>query len=227
MNPSEVDQSAFTHFRDRRHAGISLSKALQQYTGALDTLILALPRGGVPVAEEVAKALHLPLDVLLVRKLGVPGHDEIAMGAIAMAGVQVMNDEIVARFNVSDIAIDEVLAFETVELQRRNTLYRQNQLPPEVKGKTVIVVDDGLATGATMMAAVKALREMEVAKVVVACPVGAPATALKLNALADEVVCLHMPEPFYGVGQWYIDFSQTSDQEVLDCLVHTRRLENH
>lgn len=209
---------AITHFRDRHHAGHDLGKALRDYEAAKDTLILALPRGGVPIGNEVAKVLHLPLDVLLVRKLGVPGYEEIAMGAISTGGVKVLNDDVIARFNVSHTKFEEVLAFEEIELVRRNKLYRKGRPPLDVEGKTIILVDDGLATGATMMAAVKALREIEAGRIVVACPVGAPSTVVKLNALADEVVCLHMPEPFHGVGQWYLEFPQTSDQEVLDSL---------
>lgn len=213
----------FKHFRDRHHAGVTLASKLLEYAGVFNILVLALPRGGVPVAYEVAKALDLPLDVLLVRKLGLPSHEELAMGAISTGGTQVINDEILARYNVSHTALEEVLSFEQLELTRRNSLYRQDQPPPKVKEKTIIVIDDGLATGATMMAAIKALREMEAATIIVACPVGAADTFIKLNALADKVVCLHMPEPFVGVGQWYDDFSQTSDQQVLDLLGKSKK----
>jgi predicted phosphoribosyltransferase len=205
-------------FRDRKHAGHLLSMFLSHYANRADVLVLALPRGGVPVASEVARTLRAPLDVFLVRKLGLPGQEELAMGAIATGGVRVLNEEVVIALDLSNELIDMVAAEEQRELERRERAYRDDRPPPDVRGKTVILVDDGLATGSTMRAAVAALRQQGPARIVVAVPVGAHQTCAGLEKLADEVVCARMPEPFYAVGAWYQDFSQTTDEEVFDLL---------
>jgi predicted phosphoribosyltransferase len=181
-------------------------------------VVLALPRGGVPVAFEVARALHAPLDVFLVRKLGVPGHEELAMGALATGGVRVLNDDVVHALDIPEEAIAAVAAEEGQELARRERLYRGNRSAPAVRGRTVILVDDGLATGSSMRAAVAALRRQGPARLVVAVPVGAPETCAEFQDVADEVVCARTPEPFYAVGLWYDDFTQTTDEEVRDLL---------
>ncbi len=204
--------------QDRHDAGKRLAGALSHYAGRTDTVVLALPRGGVPVAYEISRVLDLPLDVLLVRKLGVPGHEELAMGAIAWGDIRVLNDDIIKELNISEDAIEDAVARESELIRQRNILYRDNRPPPLVEGKTVIVVDDGLATGATMKAAIAALRQAGAERVVAATPVGASQTRDELLALADEVVCLATPYPFYGVGQWYADFSQISDTLVKDLL---------
>ena len=201
-------------FRDRTDAGQQLAKRLSRFANRSDVVVLALPRGGVPVGYEVARALHAPLDVFLVRKLGLPGHEELAMGAIATGGVRVVNDEVVRRLGVPEAMIDEVAAEELKELKRRERSYRADRSAPNVKDRTVILVDDGLATGSTMRAAVAALRRLHPAWIVVAVPVGAADTCATLAEEADEVVCVSMPEPFYAVGSWYEDFGQTSDDEV-------------
>jgi len=201
-------------FRDRIDAGRQLAKRLSRFADRSDVVVLALPRGGVPVGYEVARALHAPLDVFLVRKLGLPGHEELAMGAIATGGVRVVNDEVVRRLGVPEAMIDEVAAEELKELKRRERSYRADRSAPNVKDRTVILVDDGLATGSTMRAAVAALRRLHPAWIVVAVPVGAADTCATLAEEADEVVCVSMPEPFYAVGSWYEDFGQTSDDEV-------------
>jgi len=201
-------------FQDRVEAGQALAKALAAYKGRKDVLLFALPRGGVPVAHEVAKALSLPLDIWLVRKLGMPGQEEFALGAIALGGVRYINPEYVAMGGISQKSLEQVIAKEEAELQRRNDLYRQGKPLPQMKEKTVIVIDDGLATGATMRAAVESLRQLQAKRIIVAVPVGSSSARQDLASLADEVVCLYAPEPFYGVGQWYRDFSQTSDEEV-------------
>lgn len=205
-------------FKDREHAGRRLAEALSKYADARNALVLALPRGGVPVAYEISSKLHLPLDLLLVRKLGVPGHEELAMGAIAWGHIRFFNDDIIKGLNIAQQEIDQVIDREQRTLVERNALYRKDSPPPSVEGMTVIIVDDGLATGATMKAAVTAMRQAAAAKIVVAVPVGAPSTCIELESLADEVVCLSAPEPFYGVGRWYADFSQTTDREVTDLL---------
>jgi putative phosphoribosyl transferase len=205
-------------FRDRHDAGRVLAEKLRHYAGRDDVLVLALPRGGVPVAYEVATALGAPLDVFLVRKLGVPGREELAMGAIASGGVRVMNDSVVAMLRVPDRAIAAVAAAEARELARQERAFRDDRPPPAVRGRTVVLVDDGLATGATMRAAVAALRKLGPARVVVAVPVGAADTCGEFEADADEVVCATEPEPFLAVGYWYDDFSQTTDDEVRDLL---------
>lgn len=208
----------YPRFENREEAGRELSNALAKYKDKPDTIILALPRGGVPVAHKVAKALNLPMDVWLVRKLGVPGHEELAMGAIALNGAFHINKEIALGLNIPQQLLNQVIAKERTELARRNKLYRQGRPIPDIRGKTVIIIDDGLATGATMRAAVELMRQMHAAKIVVAAPVGAKETCRVLAAVADEIACLRMPEPFYGVGQWYMDFSQTSDEEVQKLL---------
>ncbi len=205
-------------FTDRFEAGRRLADELSAYAGRSDVLVLALPRGGVPVGYEVARALHAPLDVFLVRKLGVPGQEELAMGAIATGGVRVLNDEVVRKLRLPPRVIDAVARRENAELHRREWLYRDDRPLPDVRGKIVILVDDGLATGSTMRAAVAALRQQGPARIMVAVPVGAPETCSELKAEADDVVCVAMPEPFYAVGLWYEDFSQTSDAEVRHLL---------
>jgi len=205
-------------FRDRTDAGRRLADKLNQYAGRDDVIVLALPRGGVPVGAEVARALGAPLDVFLVRKLGVPGHEELAMGAIATGGVRVLNRDVLDQLHIPRERVDLVAAKEMEELTRREAAYRDGRPAPDVRGKTAILVDDGLATGASMKAAVAALRDLGPARVVAAVPVGAPETCAELEALADEVVCATTPDPFYAVGSWYADFDQTTDDEVRDLL---------
>ena len=210
-------------FRNRRQAGQALARVLSAYADRRDVLVLALPRGGVPVGFEVAEALHAPLDVFIVRKLGVPGREEYAMGAIASGGVRVLNESVARLLHISDAAIEEVARTEQQELQRRERLYRDARPPPKVRGRTVLVVDDGLATGSTMRVAVRAVRRQAPARVVVAAPVAAPEACELLRGEADDVVCAEMPSPFWGVGRWYLDFSQTSDEEVCRLLHNARR----
>ncbi len=205
-------------FRDRFHAGQELAGQLRAYADRPDVIVLALPRGGVPVGYEVARALHVPLDVFIVRKLGVPGHEELAMGAIASGGVRVLNRDIVQELDVPGYLIDRVAARELQELARREHAYRDDRPPPDVQGKTVLLVDDGLATGATMRAAVRALRQQGPARIVVAVPVASPEACTELAAEVDEIVCFKTPSPFHGVGAWYEDFSQTSDEEVHELM---------
>jgi erythromycin esterase-like protein/predicted phosphoribosyltransferase len=209
-------------FRDRNEAGRLLAKKLTAYANRPDVLVLALPRGGVPVAYEIARALGAPLDVFVVRKLGIPGYEELAMGAVATGGVRVLNDQIVQRLGIPKYVIDAVAAREEQELARRERLYRGGRPPPDVRGRTVILVDDGLATGATMRAAVMALRQLQPARIVVAIPTGSPDTCEELRSEVDEVVCAITPEPFLAVGHWYEDFSQTTDEEVRDLLAQAR-----
>jgi len=201
-------------FRDRREGGAALATKLAQYAGRPDVIVLALPRGGVPVAHEVATSLGVPLDVFLVRKLGTPGHRELAMGAIASGGVRVLNDEVVRWYGIPEGAINAVARTEQVELERREREYRRDRPPRDLGGLIVILVDDGLATGSTMRAAVEAVRLHKPSRVVVAVPVAAAETCREFRARADEIVCAKTPEPFSAVGQWYIDFSQTTDDEV-------------
>jgi putative phosphoribosyl transferase len=205
-------------FRDRTDAGRQLAARLTHYAGRDDVIVLALPRGGVPIGYEVAEALGAPLDVFLVRKLGTPGHEELAMGAIASGGVRVLNDQVVRMLRPSEDVIARVEAAERRELKRREYEYRGGRPPLDVRGKTVILVDDGLATGSTMRAAVAAVRKLGPARVVVAVPVGAAETCEEFEGEADEAVCAHEPDPFYAVGAWYDDFSQTTDEEVRDLL---------
>jgi putative phosphoribosyl transferase len=205
-------------FKNRSEAGRFLAEQLSAYANRPDTLVLALPRGGVPVAYEVAKALGAPLDVFQVRKLGLPGHEELAMGAIATGGVRVRNPEVVEYLRIPDEVIDEVTARERQELERRERLYREGRPALSPRGRVVILVDDGLATGSTMLAAVLALRQQQPASIVVAVPVAAKQTCEELRTVADEVVCAVTPDPFYAVGLWYEDFSQTTDEEVRELL---------
>jgi predicted phosphoribosyltransferase len=205
-------------FRDRREAGQLLAAKLAEYAKRPDVLVLALPRGGVPVAYEVARALGAPLDLFLVRKLGIPGHEELAMGAVATGGVRVLNDQVVDGLRIPDYVIDRVTTQEQQELTRRERLYRGGRPPADVRGRTVILVDDGLATGATMHAAIQALRQQQPARIIVAVPTAAPETCEALRAEVDDVICAITPEPFYAVGLWYEDFSQTTDEEVRDLL---------
>ena len=210
-------------FADRRQAGKKLANRLTNYANRLDVVVLALPRGGVPVAFEVARALHAPMDVFLVRKLGVPGHEELAMGAIATGGIRVLNEEVTSQMQISLSAIDEVARREEQELNRRERLYHGDRPGSDMRGRTVILIDDGLATGSTMRAAARALRKIQPAKIVVAVPVGAAETCADLCDEVDEVICLATPEPFIAVGAWYSNFEQTSDPEVrelLDRIVH-------
>lgn len=202
------------YFRDRADAGRELAGRLAAYAHRPDVLVLALPRGGVPVAYEVARALGAPLDVFLVRKLGVPGHEELAMGAVATGGVRVLNPDAVEGLRISDRVIDAVTAQEQLELERRERAYRADRPPPDVRGKTVLLVDDGLATGATMYAAAAALRRLGPERIVVAVPVSSPETCEAFRDMVDDIVCAITPEPLYAVGRWYQDFSQTTDDEV-------------
>jgi putative phosphoribosyl transferase len=201
-------------FRDRFHAGRRLAGALQAYAGRPNLLVLALPRGGVPVGYEVARALNAPLDVMLVRKLGVPGHEELAMGAIASGGIRIVCDEVVKAFGIPEHLVATIAMNEEEELDRRERMYRDHRPPPEVKGRTVILVDDGLATGSTMRAAAAALRTQSPERLVVAVPVAPPETCAALQSEVDDVICARVPEPFFAVGNWYDDFSQISDEEV-------------
>jgi putative phosphoribosyl transferase len=205
-------------FRDRSDAGQKLAEALVAYADRPDVIVLGLPRGGVPVAYEVARALHAPLDVFLVRKLGVPGYEELAMGAIASGGVRVLNEDVIRGLGIPQEDIEAVVSEEQQELERRARVYRDDRPPPDVRGKTAILIDDGLATGATMKAAVAALRQLHPSRIVVAVPVAASETCRELGAEVDEIVCLATPEPFHAVGLWYEQFSQTTDQEVHDLL---------
>ena len=205
-------------FQDRTDAGRQLAEELLSYAGRDDAIVLALPRGGVPVAFEVAQRLGVPLDVFVVRKLGVPGHEELAMGAIASGGVRVLNEDVLYVLPDAQSIVEMVTAIEREELKRRERDYRSNRPAPEVRGRTVILVDDGLATGATMRAAAAALRQQGAAKIIVAVPVGAPGTCHEIRSVADEVVCLQTPGSFMGVGQYYEDFSQTTDEEVRELL---------
>ena len=217
-------------FRDREEAGELLAEKLTAYAKTPDLIVLALPRGGVPVGAQVARKLDAPFDVFVVRKLGLPGHPELAMGAIASGGVRVLNGDVINALRVPPEIVDAVAAEEFQELRRREQSYRDDLPPPVVEGKTVIVVDDGIATGATMVAAISALRQLHAGRVVVAAPTIARSIYQHLRKVADDVVAVIMPEEFYGVGQWYADFSQTSDEEVQQWLaergpaiVETRR----
>ena len=209
-------------FRDRREAGRLLGEVLKQHAGRPGLLVLALPRGGVPVGYEVARALNAPLDVMLVRKLGVPGHEELAMGAIASGGVRILSKDVVSTLGIADREIAAVAAVEEEELARREKAYRGDRSPPDMKGRTVILVDDGLATGSTMRAAAAALRAQGVERLIVAVPVAPPETCEALRSEVDEVVCALEPEPFLAVGLWYEDFSQTTDEEVRELLRQAR-----
>lgn len=205
-------------FRNRVEAGQMLAKRLAKYVNRPEVLVLALPRGGVPVGFEVAQALNAPLDVFVVRKLGVPGHEELAMGAIASGGVRVLNGSVVEGLNIPDDLIDAVAAQESQELERRERAYRDDRSAPDVQGRTVILVDDGIATGSTMKAAVEALRQLEAGRIVVAAPTAALSTVREMRGDVDELVAVMTPADFMGVGQWYEDFSQTTDEEVRELL---------
>lgn len=211
-------------FRDRSEAGKLLAAQLTEYANRLDVLVLGLPRGGVPVAFEVAKALDAPLDVCLVRKLGVPGHKELAMGAIAPGGVRVINENVVDWLRISQQTIDEVTAIEIRELERRNHIYRGNRPALKVKNHTIILVDDGIATGATIRAAIATLKQQQPRELVVAVPVAAAATCEELQAEVDKIVCVLIPEDLYAIGIWYEDFQQTTDAEVCELLTRQKLL---
>jgi predicted phosphoribosyltransferase len=223
--PSIYQRLIGQRFSDRRDAGRRLAGELAAagYDRDGDVLILALPRGGVPVAYEVARRLDAPLDVFLVRKLGVPGHEELAMGAIATGGVLVLNDDVVRHARVDKAEIDQVARREAAELARREREYRGDRPPPAVEGRTAILIDDGLATGASMRAAAAAVKRLHPKKVVVAVPVAAPETCAQFRDLVDDVVCAITPDPFAAVGMWYEDFSQTSDEEVRELLARADR----
>lgn len=213
---------AEARYDDRRDAGRKLAEQLGAYRGKPDVIVLGLPRGGVPVAYEVARGLGVPLEVFLVRKLGVPGQEELAMGAIATGGVMTLNREVIDEMSIPDEVIRAVALREWQELARRESLYRGSNPPPEVAGKTAILVDDGLATGSTMRAAISALKKQGPARIVVAVPVAAAQTCDQLSAEVDEVVCPHTPDQFYAVGLWYQDFSPTSDEQVHNLLESAR-----
>ncbi len=205
-------------FADRAHAGRELARRLGAFAGRPDVRVLALPRGGVPVGYEVARALGVPLDVFVVRKLGVPGHEELAMGAIASGGTRVLDRSVTEVLGIGDDEIEQVTAREAAEVARRDALYRAGRPPVDVRGKTVILVDDGLATGSTMSAAVEAVRGLQPAVVIVAVPVSSDQAAEMIGAIADELIALLVPRTFFAVGAWYDDFGQTSDEEVRELL---------
>jgi predicted phosphoribosyltransferase len=211
-----------SRFRDRHDAGRRLAARVRGYAHRPDVIVLALPRGGVPVGYEVAKALGVPLDVFVVRKLGLPWHEELAMGAIASGGVRVLDADLIRVARVSENDIERVTAAEQAELERRERQYRGERPFPDLRGKTVILVDDGLATGATMRAAIAALRQEGPSRIVVAVPVSAPETCHAFRDIADDVICAQTPEPFRAVGLWYDDFSQTTDEEVHELLERAR-----
>jgi putative phosphoribosyl transferase len=206
-------------FADRSEAGRQLGNALApRYAGRDDVLVLGLPRGGVPVAYEVARVLDAPLDVFVVRKLGMPGHEEFGIGAIATGGVRVVDDEVLRAYGIDELTLQRLVERERRELERREKLYRDDRPFPAVRDRIMILVDDGLATGSTMRAAIAALRHESPKEIVVAVPVAAPETAGNVANEADTLVCLETPDPFYAVGLWYVDFDQTSDAEVHDLL---------
>ena len=210
-------------FRDRTDAGRKLADRLAAYANYPNAMVLALPRGGVPVAFEVAEALNLPLDIFVVRKLGLPGHEEFAIGAIASSGARVLNQDLIRQLSLSDEIIEHIVAREQRELERREQTYRGQRPVLDVRDRVIIIVDDGLATGSSMRAAIAALRQKRPAKLIVAVPVGARATCSELAALADEAICLETPENFSAVGLWYNDFSQITDEEVIDLLARNQR----
>ncbi|HEY2973326.1 MAG TPA: phosphoribosyltransferase [Pyrinomonadaceae bacterium] len=214
-------------FQDRRDAGRQLAARLRRYADRSDVLVLALPRGGVPVAYEVAQKLNAPLDVFLVRKLGVPGYEELAMGAIASGGVRVLNEDIVNYLRIPDEVMDAVAIREQHELERRERAYRGDRPPPDVKDRVVILIDDGLATGSTMRAAAESLRLQKPRRIVVAVPVSSPETCNQFRGEVDEIVCAFTPEHFQGVGLWYEDFSQVSDEEVRELLQQATQEQHH
>ena len=214
-----------TQFRDRTQGGQLLATKLSEYAYRKDVLVLALPRGGVPVAFEVAKALNAPLDIMVVRKLGVPGHEELAMGAIAPGGLRVLDPGVVQRSHVSNSRLEAVVAKEQAEMERREMVYRGNAPPPVVRDKTVILVDDGLATGSTMRAAAAAAKRGEPARIVVAVPTAPPSSVHDLRSEVDEVIAYMTPRMFFGVGEWYQKFNQVSDEEVRALLEQAKRRE--
>lgn len=214
-------------FHDRSDAGKQLATKLVGYANRPDVLVLALPRGGVPVAFEVAQLLHARLDIFLVRKLGVPGQEELAMGAIASGHVRVLNENVIDMFHIADDVVNSVAAKEQQELERRELFYRGDCPQPDVHDRIVILVDDGLATGSTMRAAIAALRQQKPARIVVAVPVGSRQTCAEFASDADETICARTPEPFYAVGLWYGDFSQTTDEEVRDLLQRATQPRSH
>jgi putative phosphoribosyl transferase len=211
-------EEAGHRYPDRRQAGVELAARLSHYRDRSDVIVLGLPRGGVPVAYEIARALRAPLDVWVVRKLGVPGHEELAMGAIATGGVTVLNRAVVDELQIPREWVAAVAAREQIELERRERVYRGDRLPPVVHGRTAILVDDGLATGSTMRAAARALRTLRPDRIVIAVPVAAASTCEDLAREVDELVCARTPEPFYAVGMWYERFDQTTDEEVRELL---------
>lgn len=210
-------------YTDRTEAGILLAEKLKKYKKAPNTIVLALPRGGVPVAYEIAKALELPLDLCIVRKLGVPGHEELAMGAIARDQTIVFNEDILSSLHMSQEEINQVIHHEQEELNRRERLYRGNQKYPELNNKTVILVDDGIATGATMRAAIKSLNQLNASHIILAVPVAALSICHEMQHLVDEIICPLKPINFYAVGLWFSDFSQTSDAEVIRLFNESKR----
>lgn len=205
-------------FRDRAEAGRRLAEELGEYAGRRDVLVLALPRGGVPVAFEVARALEAPLDVCVVRKLGVPGHEELAMGAIASGGAWVLNEDVIEGLGIPGHLVKDIAEHELHELKRREQLYRGDRPAIDVHRRTVILVDDGIATGSTMRAAVAALRRLGPDRLVIAVPAAAPSARAEIGSEVDEMICVIEPDPFYAVGVWYDDFSQTTDDQVRDLL---------
>jgi predicted phosphoribosyltransferase len=207
-----------TGFHNRVDAGRRLADRLQEFAGRDDVIVLGLPRGGIPVAYEVASCLAAPLDVFVVRKLGVPGHPELAMGAIAGGGIEVLSRDLIRALGVPESLVEQVTRRERVELERREVLYRGSRPPSTIRNRTVVIVDDGLATGSTMEAAIAALRQQGPARIVVAVPVGARETCDRLRAVADQLECVSTPEPFDAVGCWYEDFAQTTDEEVIQLL---------
>lgn len=221
--PAGGNEVNSTRFHDRTHAGRQLATKLARYAGRDDVSVLGLPRGGVPVAFEVALVLGAPLDVFVVRKLGLPWHEELAMGAIASGGVRLLDESLIHRAGVTEEEVQKVIAAEQLELQRRETQYRGDRPQAAVAGRTVILVDDGLATGSSMRVAISALRQEKPARIVVAVPIAPPSTCEMLRSEADEVVCALTPEPFYAVGLWYEDFGQTTDEEVHELLERARQ----
>ncbi|MCL4853883.1 MAG: phosphoribosyltransferase [Bryobacteraceae bacterium] len=214
-------------YEDRMEAGRVLAEELLPYANRRDVLVLGLPRGGVPVAYEVAVRLNVPLDIFVVRKLGVPGHEELAMGAIASGGIQVLNSDVVARYAIPASAIAAAAARETKEVERRESAFRGGRPPLDVQGRTLILVDDGLATGSTMRAAVNALRQRKPAKIVAAVPVAAQRTCIELSAVVDELICVETPESFQAVGQWYHDFSDPTEEQIRALLERAASRRNY
>lgn len=212
-------------YKNRQHAGRELADSLMQYENQHDAIVLGLPRGGVPVAAEVAQALNLPLDIFVVRKLGTPGHEEMAMGAIASGGVRILSKGLIQALNISQSQINATTEKELQELKRRESAYRDNKAMPELQNKTVILIDDGMATGSTMKAAIQGLRQHNPAKIVVALPVGSEEACKKIGQIVDELTCLMIPHNFGGVGAWYDRFDQTSDEEVRHLLQQANQRE--